>query len=340
MSRLCWRTSGSIDSATSRTASSTSVGHDDRRDVRDDPDRLEDGVDEAVQALDLRERRVVPGGPLGASFRVTRVATLERRVVGEQLRVGPHDRQWGPEFVGDERDQLAAGLVDPAKVGNARLGLDLLAALLDDAREQVGDGPQLGHVAGREVTRLLGLDVEHADDLVVPAERDREHRGDEPPLVDPADPEETLLGRDVGHDERLAGRRDEAGHALAVRNPGPADLVAIQAVGGRERQVGSIPIEQVQGGDVRVERVAGPVDDGLEQLVPRPGRRRKARDVVEEAQLVELLCLAGSRGDVAFRGGHQGHDTSVGAESLAKGCGRVEREMRNGGPRTSSRAAA
>ena len=171
MSRLCWRTSGSIESATSRIAASTSVGTTTAGHVRDDPDRLEDRVDEAVEALDLGERGVVPGGPLGAPVRVARVAALERRVVGEQLRVGPDDGQRRAQLVGDERDQLAAGLVDPAKVGDARLGLDLLAALLDDAREQVGDRPELGDVAGREVARLLGLDVEHADDLVVPAER-------------------------------------------------------------------------------------------------------------------------------------------------------------------------
>ena len=106
---------------------------------------------------------------------------------------------------------------------------------------------------------------------------------------------------------------DEAGDALAERHPRPADLVAVEAVRGRERQVGSVPIEQVQRGDVRVERVAGPVDDGLEQLVPRPGGRREARDLVEEAELLELLRLAGSRWDVAFRCRHQGHDTSVGA---------------------------
>ena len=51
--------------------------------------------------------------------------------------------------MGDERDELAAGLVDPAELGDARLGLDLLAALLDDAREQVGDRAELGDVGRR-----------------------------------------------------------------------------------------------------------------------------------------------------------------------------------------------
>ena len=41
-----------------------------------------------------------------------------------------------------------------------------------------------------------------------------------------------------------------------------------------------------------MKRVAGPVDDRLEQLVPRPGGRREAGDLVEEAQLLELLRLA------------------------------------------------
>ena len=38
-----------------------------------------------------------------------------------------------------------------------------------------------------------------------------------------------------------------------------------------------------------MEDVAGPVDDGLEQLVPRPRGRGQARDLVQEAQLLELV---------------------------------------------------
>ena len=114
---------------------------------------------------------------------------------------------------------------------------------------------------------------------------------------------------------------DAAGDALAVRHPRPADLEAVEAVRRRQRQVGSVPIEQVQRGDVRVERVAGPVDHGLEQLVPRPGGRREAGDLVQEAELLELIRLRRSRLGLAFRCRHGRHDTSVGAESAPEGCG-------------------
>ena len=146
----------------------------------------------------------------------------------------------------------------------------------------------------------------------------------------PADPQEALLGRDVRNDERLAGLGDEPGHALAERHPRPADLEAVEAVRRRQRQVGSVPIEQVQRGDVRVECVAGPVDDGLEQLVPRSRGRREARDLVEEAELLELVRLRRSRLGLAFRCRHRGHDTSVRAGSAAEGCGSGQARMRNG----------
>ena len=82
----------------------------------------------------------MPRLALGAPVRVARLAALlERRVVGEELRVGPDDGQRRPQLVGDERDQLAAGLVDLAELLEPRLGLGLLAALLDDPGEEVGD---------------------------------------------------------------------------------------------------------------------------------------------------------------------------------------------------------
>ena len=91
------------------------------------------------------------------------------------------------------------------------------------------------------------------------------------------------------------GRGDAAGDALAERHPRPADLEAVEAVGRGERQVRSVAVEQVERGDVRVEHVAGPVDDGLEQLVPRPRGRREARDLVQEAELLELVGAARRR---------------------------------------------
>ena len=49
---------------------------------------------------------------------------------------------------------------------------------------------QLRDVAVGEVAVGLGLDVEDADDLVVPGERHGQHRVDEPALVDAPDPQE------------------------------------------------------------------------------------------------------------------------------------------------------
>ena len=85
-----------------------------------------------------------------------------------------------------------------------------------------------------------------------------------------------------------------------------------------------------------MERVAGPVDDGLEQLVPRPRGRGEAQDLVEEAQLVELVAgrrrapgvgrgLAGRRGVAGTRSGRRAgaighHLTSVGKVMASKGC--------------------
>ena len=103
------------------------------------------------------------------------------------------------------------------------------------------------------------------------------------------------LGRHVGDRRAARGLRRRSRSRPRRTAPGPADLVPVEAVRRRERQVRSIPIEQVERGDVRVERVAGPVDDRLEQLVPGPRRRREAGDLVEEAELLELIRLAGPR---------------------------------------------
>ena len=115
-----------------------------------DADRGEDRVDEAIEPLDLLERRAVPGGARLAAGHVARFATAQRRLVGEQVGVGPDDRQRRPQLVGDERDQLAAGLVDRLERLDPRLGLGLLAALLDDPGEQVGDRAELGDVVVAE----------------------------------------------------------------------------------------------------------------------------------------------------------------------------------------------
>ena len=140
----------------------------------------------------------------------------------------------------------------------------------------------------------LGLDVEHADGLVVPGQRHAQHRGDEPALVDAADPQEARVGLDIGDDQRLLMGRDAAGHALAERHAGPADLEPVEPVRGGERQVRSVPVEQVQRGDIGVERVPRPVDDRLEELVPGARRRGEPGDLVDEAELLELVGGTGA----------------------------------------------
>ena len=177
---------------------------------------------------------------------------------------------------------------------------------------------------------LLRLDVEDSDDLVVPRQRHGHHRGDEASLVEAADPQEARVHPDVGDHERLARGGNPSGDALAVRHPGPADLETVETGRRRQRQVRSIAVEQVERGDIGVERVAGAVDDRLEELVPRPRRRRETGDMVEKAELLELARF---RATFEFRHCHDGHDTSLRKVGLPKGCGTVKPVMRNGVPR-------
>ena len=142
---------------------------------------------------------------------------------------------------------------------------------------------------GLKTAALFGLDVEHADGLVVPGERHAEHGRHEAALVEAADPQEARIGLDVGDHQRLAMGRHGAGHAFAERDPRPADLEAVEAVGRGQRQVRSVPVEQVERGDIGMEGVARPVDDRLEQLVPGARGRGQARDIVDELQLIELV---------------------------------------------------
>ncbi len=121
-----------------------------------------------------------------------------------------------------------------------------------------------------------------------------------------------------------------AGHSVAVRHPRPSDLEAIEAGRRGERQVRSVAVEEIQGRNVGVERIAGPVDDGLEQLVPRPRGCREARDLVQEAELRELIRLLETRARVDVRGRHVDHHTSVEKERPVEGCGGVMGVVRNG----------
>ena len=101
----------------------------------------------------------------------------------------------------------------------------------------------------------------------------------------PAHPQEARIGGHVGDDHRLAHGRDPPGDPLPERHHGAPDLEAVEAVRRRERQPRAVAVEQVQRRDARPERVPRPVDDGLEQLLPRLGGRDQAQELVEEAKL-------------------------------------------------------
>ena len=91
----------------------------------------------------------MPARPPVAPLLVARLAALERGLLGEQLRVGAHDRERRPELVGDHRDELGARLVDRLQLGGPRLRLLLEPALLDDPGQEVGDRPEVRHVRRR-----------------------------------------------------------------------------------------------------------------------------------------------------------------------------------------------
>ena len=309
----------------------------DRRDaggpLGHDADRGEDRVDEAVEPLDLLERGAVPRGARLAARDVARLAADERRLLGEQVGVGADDGQRRPQLVRDERDQLAARLVDRLERLDPGLGLGLLAALLDDAR-RAGRRP---HRAGRRRESLksrgsLGLDVEDADDLVVPRSAARDsieatNRRWSMPRTHRKRGSALTSGMTSGS----LRRGDAAGHALAERHPRPADLEAVEAVRRGERQVRSVAVQQVERGDVRVERVAGPVDDRLEQLVPGPRGRRQAqrpRGGTAAARAGPAARASGAAGASPGRrlgratpsrvGRHGHHHTSVGKVAAGK----------------------
>jgi hypothetical protein len=225
--------------------------------------------------------------------------------------------------MGHQGDQLAAGLVDGLEGHDPGLGLRLLPSLFDDARQEIGHGPQLGRVPRREVARLLGLHVEHAHHLVVPREGHGKHRGDEAPLVEASDPQEPRVGSDVRDDQRFAGGGHPPRHAFPERHTGAPDLEAVEAVRGGQRQVGPVAVEEVQRGHVGVQRVARLVDDRLQEFVPRARGGGQASHAVQEAQLLELLRTVRREAD---RIDHQDHDTN-GTEPtplsrLRPGCGR------------------
>ena len=272
----------------------------------------------------------------------------ERRLLGEQVGIGAHDGERRAQLVRHQGDQLDATLVERPQLVDPILRLPLEPDSLDDPREQIGDGPQLVDVGGGELARLLGLDVEDSDHGVVPDERDGEHRGDEAPLVDAADPQETRLGGHVRDDDRLPFGSDVSGDSLAERHTGAADLETVEAVRRRERQLPAVAIEQVERADVGLERIAGPVDDRFQELIPGACGRRQADDPVQELELAELLgrrvkavlspvvgALAGGT-RVSVDGRHEVHDTeptrTATRRTLRPGSGPVAKRRASAAP--------
>ena len=120
-----------------------------------------------------------------------------------------------------------------------------------------------------------------------------EHRGDEAPLVQAADPEEPRVLRDVRDHDRLPRRRHAPGDPLPERDDGAADVVAVEAGGGGQRQLEAAAIEEVERRDAGVERVPRAVHHGLEELLPRAGRRGEPEDLVEEPELGDRIMARG-----------------------------------------------
>ena len=216
----------------------------------------------------------------------------------------------------------------------ARLGLGLLAALLDDAGEEVGDRAELGDVARAEVARLLGLDVEDADDLVVPRSAARDSiEATNRRWSMPRTHRKRVSAGTSGMTSGSRRRRDAAGHALAERHPRPADLEAVEAVRGRERQVRSIAIEQVQGGDVargarrgsrrRRSRAARPTSGRSSRGAATSWRKRSWSSWSWRRRPGHGAGRSGGAvtGTVGRAGVIGHHDTSVGKVTASKGCG-------------------
>lgn len=76
-----------------------------------------------------------------------------------------------------------------------------------------------------------------------------------------------------------------------------------------------------------MQRVAGLVDHGFEQVIPGLGGGRQARHAMQEPELLKLLG-SGALDQFGIRHGH--HDTKVRADMGRVGCGEVQRTLRIG----------
>ena len=83
----------------------------------------------------------------------------------EQLEVGANDRERRPERVGDDRDQVGAGLVDGAEAVDLGLGLRWRRPFSTRPARSAASVSRKRTSLRLKTRRLDGLDVEHADDL-------------------------------------------------------------------------------------------------------------------------------------------------------------------------------
>ena len=228
-----------------------------------------------------------------SSLDVARLAAGQGRLLGQQVGVGADDGQRGAQLVGDQGDELGAGLVDGLERLDPGFGLATAGGPSRRCR-RAGRRPRR---AGR---RRPGVNSRGCSvwTLSTPTTWSCQVRGTlsieatnrrwSMPRTHRKRGSALTSGMTCG---AMAGR-DVAGHALAERHPRPADLVAVEAVRRGERQVRSVAVEQVQRGDIGMERVPRLVDDRLQQLVPGPRRRGQADDPMQEAQLVRAGRMA------------------------------------------------
>ncbi len=98
----------------------------------------------------------------------------------------------------------------------------------------------------------------------------------------------SLVTSSIG--DGLTAGRDPPRHAFAPRQAHLADLGAVQAVGGLERQAPAVAVGEVERADLDAHRGGRALDDGPHQLVPVTRQRRDLGDVVEEGELAQSIA--------------------------------------------------
>ena len=186
----------------------------------------------------------------------------------------------------DDRHQAGARLVDRAQALDLGLGFGLQTALFDDPCQDGRERLEEADVGPPEDPPADGLDVEHADDLVVPDERHGAHRG-EARFIEALEPGEPAVPADVDADQRLAGLGHPAGDPGAHRQAGHADLATIQAVRRGEGHPGAVAFDEVDRADLGVHGRCRPIDDRAHELVPGAGRGGQPGDRLEKGQLLQ-----------------------------------------------------